>query len=87
MAELKEQRSIWELQEQLRQWHTQEYKKAYPDSEFITGRTLASHGKRAWEDLTPEEQERKERIAYRLNCMLFSIGTTVGPFRAESEAE
>lgn len=78
--------SVWELQERLRQWHEQEYKQAYPDSEFITGRTLAAHGKRAWDELAPVEQERKERIAYRLNCMLFSIGVNVGSFREESEA-
>lgn len=66
--------TIWDLQERLRAWHEQEYKQAFPDSEFITGRTLASHGKIPWEELAPEVQERKERIAYRLNCMLFSIG-------------
>ena len=76
------EQSILELQEQLCTWHSQEYQKAYPDSEFITGRTLAAHGKRAWDDLTPAEQERKERIAYRLNCMLFSVGVNVsGQFR------
>ena len=79
-----EPQSIWEWQARLRAWHEQEYKQAYPDSEFITGRTLASHGTRAWEELTPEEQERKERLAYRLNCMLFSIGVSVsGDFRGE----
>ena len=76
--------SVWELQERLRSWHEQEYKQAYPDSEFMTGRILASHGKKAWDDLTPEEQERKERVAYRLNCMLFSLGVNVsGQFREE----
>ena len=79
-----EPQSIWELQARLRQWHEQEYKKAYPDSEFITGQTLAAHGKPTWDELTPEEQERKERIAYRLNCMLFSIGVNVSDnFRGE----
>jgi len=84
MAETQQEQSIWQLQEQLRTWHSQEYQKAYPDSEFITGRTLAAHGKKAWDELTPEEQERKERVAYRLNCMLFSLGTNVsGSFRKE----
>ena len=79
-----EAQSVWELQERLRTWHEQEYKQAYPDSACITGRTLASHGTKAWEDLTPEEQERKERIAYRLNCLLCSIGVHVsGNFREE----
>ena len=79
-----EPRSIWELQEQLRAWHDQEYRKAYPDSEFITGQTLASHGTRAWDELTQEEQEHKERLAYKLNCMLFSIGVSVSDnFREE----
>ena len=79
-----EPQSIWELQERLRTWHDQQYRKAYPDSDFLTGRTLASHGKRAWEELTPAEQERKERLAYKLNCMLFSLGVNVSDnFREE----
>ena len=72
--------SIWELQARLRAWHEAEYIKQYPNSEFLTGQVLASHGQRRWEDLTPEEQERKERVAYRVNCMLFSLGTAVGNF-------
>jgi hypothetical protein len=67
------EQTVWELQEQLRTCHTQEYKKAYPDSEFVTGRTLPSHGKRAWDDLTPEEREREERIAYRLKRARFEV--------------
>lgn len=78
----KEQESIWQLQERLHEWHEREYKQAFPNSKFVTGKTLASHGKTPWEELTPEVQERKERVAYRLNCILFSIGVNVsGSFK------
>src|SRR5258708_1027155 len=76
------EKTIWELQEELRQWHDTEYIQEYPGSEFITGRTLASHGTRSWEELTPEEQERKERAAYATNKLLFGLGVNVsGNFR------
>jgi len=67
--------SIWELQERLRAWYEQEYKKAFPesDSEFATGRTMAAPG--AWDELTPEQQEQRERTAYKLNRMVFALGT------------
>ena len=75
-------KTIWQLQEELRQWHDTEYIQEYPGSEFITGRTLAAHGTKTWEELTPEEQERKERAAYRTNKMLFGLGINVsGNFR------
>jgi hypothetical protein len=78
--------SIWQLQEALRQWHDREYVQAYPNSEFITGKTLAARGKKPWDELTPEEQERKERAAYHLNQLLFSMGVNVsGSFRDESQ--
>ena len=77
--------TVWELQEQLRVWHEQEYRQAYPGSTFVTGHLLASHGRRAWDELTPEEQERKEWAAYRLNCVLFSLGVNLsGQFREVS---
>lgn len=73
--------TVWQKQEQLRQWHDREYKQAYPDSTFYTGKALyKDRGKGPYESLPQVEKDRKEGVAYRLNSMLFSIGVNVGPF-------
>jgi hypothetical protein len=76
-----QQKTIWELQAELKVWHEKEYMQDYPTSIFHTGRDLASvkdaKGGKTWEELTPEEQEHKERVAHMLNKMLFSMGVNV----------
>ena len=80
-----EEKTIWQLQAELQEWHEREYKQEYPGSTFTTGQTLASHGERKWEELTPEEQERKERVAYSLNKMLFGMGLKLSSNFRDSE--
>lgn len=74
------EKTIWQKQDELRQWHEREYKQAYPNSVFHTGRSLVEGRPvegRTWEGLTPEQQEHKEEIAYMLNCMMMSLGVNV----------
>ena len=86
---MSEEKTIWEKQEELKRWHEQEYKQAYPNSTFYTGRDLAERrtakGGKTWEELTPEEQERKEQVAYLLNRMLFSMGVNISSNFREKE--
>lgn len=84
-----EEKTIWQLQAELQAWHEREYKRAYPTSVFHTGRDLAdvrtAKGGKSWEELTPEEQEHKERVAHNLNKMLFSMGVNVSDNFSEGE--
>jgi hypothetical protein len=77
-----EKQSIWQKQEALKRWHSREYRQEYPNSEFYTGRKFADSDAK-YEAFSEAEKERKEQLAHRLNCMLFSIGVNIGPFQEE----
>ncbi len=86
---MSKEKTIWEMQASLKNWHDEEYVKEYPGSTFYTGRDLAEKGvkkgRKTWEELTPEEQERKEAVAYMANMMLFCIGVNISSNFVESE--
>lgn len=76
--------SIWQKQYKLKQWFDREYTKEYPGSKFHTGQTLvegrSSERKESlpkYDEYTIEKQERKENLAYMLNCMLMSLGVNI----------
>ncbi len=80
-------RTIWEKQAELKEWHEREYKKEYPNSVFYTGRSLVEKRGKKWEDLTPEQQEHKECLAYQFNCMMMSLGVNISDnFREGTDA-
>lgn len=88
--QINESDSIWEKQRKLKEWFDKEYVKEYPGSTFFTGKSLSAKGKRVitWDDLTPEQQERKEKVAYNLNCMLISLGVNISSnFKENKDAE